>query len=194
MNDAWKRSTEFRDLKAYELRRARELRTAAKVRNEKVKTVQTWKRKKYKLDKIRKSDGGGIDAWRYVKHVARPLLWPACKARLAENPNFLLMEDNAPAHKCWYNNSEREKEGIPKVEWPANSPDFNPIERIWYLMKSRIQTRRGRERVTTVSRMKEVLQEEWDRITIEEINREIARLPKVMERCIAVNGGNNFHG
>jgi stage III sporulation protein SpoIIIAA len=34
--------------------------------------------------------------------------------------------------------------------------------------------------------MKEVLQEEWDRITIEEINKEISRLPTVMARCIAV--------
>ncbi|KAA8894674.1 hypothetical protein FN846DRAFT_973065 [Sphaerosporella brunnea] len=71
---------------------------------------------------------------------------------------------------------------------------FNPIERIWLLMKSRIQTRRGSERVITLSRMKHVLQEEWDHITIEEINREISRLPTVMARCIAANGGNNFHG
>src|SRR5204862_2871924 len=141
-----------------------------------------------------KSAGGGIDSWRYVKYVARPILWPACKERLAGNPNFMLMEDNAAAHKSWYTTSEREKEGIPKIKWPANSPDFNPIERIWYLMKSRIQTRRGAERVTTVAHMKQVLQEEWDRITIEEINREISRLTKVMEKCIACNGGNNFHG
>jgi len=33
--------------------------------------------------------------------------------------------------------------------------DFNPIERVWYIMKSRIQIRRGSERVT----MRAVLQE-----------------------------------
>jgi hypothetical protein len=104
------------------------------------------------------------------------------------------MEDNAPGHDCWYTDSEREKEGIRKVNWPPNSPDFNPIERIWLLMKSRFQTRRGSERITTLARMKQVLHEEWDRITIEEINREISRLPTVMQRCIAVQGGNNFHG
>jgi len=37
-------------------------------------------------------------------------------------------------------------------------------------MKSRIQIRRGSERVTTAARMRVVLQEEWNRITIEEIN------------------------
>jgi hypothetical protein len=41
--------------------------------------------------------------------------------------------------------------------------------------------------------MKKVLQEEWDKITIDEINTEIAKLPTIMRRCIAVNGGNNYH-
>ena len=43
-------------------------------------------------------------------------------------------------------------------------------------MKRRIQRGRGSERVTTVPEMKKVLHEEWDRITIEEINKEIAQL------------------
>ena len=45
------------------------------------------------------------------------------------------------------------------------------------MMKRRIQRRQGSERVTTVPEMKKVLHEEWDRITIEEINKEIAQLP-----------------
>ena len=42
--------------------------------------------------------------------------------------------------------------------------------------------------------MRVVLKEEWDRITVEEINALFQRLPTVMQRCIAVDGGNNFHG
>ena len=103
------------------------------------------------------------------------------------------MEDGAPCHKAGYTTHEREKEGIVKIDWPANSPDFNPIERIWTLMKQRIQRRRGAERVTTVQRMREVLIEEWENITVEEINREIMKLPAIMQRCIDVNGSNNYH-
>lgn len=149
---------------------------------------------KFKLNCIVKGDGKGVDSWRYIKYVCRPILWPTCKQLAAEGPEFVLVEDNTPSHDCWYTNSEREKEDIAKINWPPNSPDFNPIERIWYLMKSRIQTRRESERVTTLSRMREVLQEEWDHITIEEINKEISRLPMVMQRCITVHGGNNYHG
>ena len=39
----------------------------------------------------------------------------------------------------------------------------------------------------------EVLIEEWDKITIEEINAEIAKLPSIMQRCLAVNGGKKYH-
>jgi len=38
--------------------------------------------------------------------------------------------------------------------------------------------------------MNVVLQEEWDRITVEEINALFQRLPTVMQCCIAVDVGN----
>ena len=57
------------------------------------------------------------------------------------------------------------KEGVKKVDWPPNSRDLNPIERIWMLLKSTIQRRRGSERVTTIRRMREVLMEEWGKVT-----------------------------
>ncbi|RPA93667.1 hypothetical protein L873DRAFT_1704185, partial [Choiromyces venosus 120613-1] len=53
---------------------------------------------------------------------------------------------------------------------------------------------RGNERVTSVKRMREVLVEEWNRVTIAEIDKEIQRLPTVMERCLNVHGGNNYNG
>jgi len=41
--------------------------------------------------------------------------------------------------------------------------------------------------------MMAALQEEWDRLTLEEINNEIRKLPTIMQRCLNVNGGNKFH-
>ncbi|RPB05912.1 hypothetical protein L873DRAFT_1824677 [Choiromyces venosus 120613-1] len=94
------------------------------------------------LNKEWKESEEGIDSWRYIKYVCRPLLWPVCQQLLREDQEFILMEDNAPGHDCWYTNQERVKEGVNKVNWPPNSPDFNPIERI------------------CVKRMREVLVEE----------------------------------
>ncbi|RPA96299.1 hypothetical protein L873DRAFT_1694625 [Choiromyces venosus 120613-1] len=68
------------------------------------------------------------------------------------------MEDNASSHDSDFTNRERERERIPKVDWPANSPGFNSIEHIWHLMKSRILCRRGEEKITTPTEIKTVLE------------------------------------
>lgn len=60
-------------------------------------------------------------------------------------------------------------------------------------MKERILRRQGAERIITVTDMRRDLVEEWEKIIIEEINTEIEKLSTIMERCITVNGGNNFH-
>ena len=60
------------------------------------------------------------------------------------------MEANAPGHEFLYTNQEHLKEGVNKVNWPSTSTDFNPIECIWYLLKSHIQTPQGNECVTNV--------------------------------------------
>ena len=103
------------------------------------------------------------------------------------------MEDNAACHNSDWTNQEREAEGIAKVDWPPNSPDFNPIEKIWTLIKRRIQRCWGLERITTVGQMKSVLKEEWEKMTIDEINVKISLLPKTMMLCIKQAGNNNFH-
>jgi len=38
-----------------------------------------------------------------------------------------------------------------------------------------------------------VLLLEWEKITWEDINCEIDKLPTIVTCCLAVNGGNNFH-
>ncbi|RPA93211.1 hypothetical protein L873DRAFT_1706373, partial [Choiromyces venosus 120613-1] len=63
---------------------------------------------------------------------------------------------------------------------------------IWWLMKRSILRLRGSEKIYTITPMAIVLQEEWDKITIDEINREIGKLPRIMQQCIEQNGGNKF--
>ena len=125
--------------------------------------------------------------------LAHPISWSECNHFLADNLSFSLMNDNTACHDSDWTNQEREAEGISKVDWPPNSPDFNPIEKIWTLMKRQIQRRRGLERITTVGQMKSVLKEEWEKITIAEINAQISLLPKTMVLCIKQAGNNKFH-
>ena len=95
------------------IKAARLQRTAEKTGAPKKKTAQSWRGKKFRVDKIKRAEHTrGVDAWRYVKHVAVPLMWPECQCRLQDNPEFVLMEDGVASDSAQYTSRERQKQGI----------------------------------------------------------------------------------
>ncbi len=53
---------------------------------------------------------------------------PPSADKLYEDADFIFQQDLAPAHtakgtKSWFNDH-----GVTVLDWPANSPDLNPIE------------------------------------------------------------------
>jgi transposase len=67
---------------------------------------------------------------------------------------------------------------------PANSPDLNPIERIWRRVKQRVKRRKARNE----DELRRFIEEEWDRITIQEINKEILTMEERINQCIERGG------
>ncbi|KAI3375510.1 hypothetical protein L3Q82_003839 [Scortum barcoo] len=54
---------------------------------------------------------------------------------------FLLMQDNARPHVAGVCQQFLQDEGIDAMDWPARSPDLNPIEHIWDIMSRSIHQR-----------------------------------------------------
>ncbi|KAM4063611.1 DDE superfamily endonuclease [Hirsutella rhossiliensis] len=57
-------------------------------------------------------------------------------------PGYTFIQDNAPVHTSravqnWLRDFLREN-GVAPVDWPPYSPDLNPIENLWKLLKERI--------------------------------------------------------
>lgn len=94
-----------------------------------------------------------------------------------DNKPWLLQEDNDPSHgmrKKGLAQEYKEAHNIQNLVHPTQSPDLNPIEAIWAIIKQRVR----RRIFDTKNEMKKALQEEWDKITMQEIRNRIANLPK----------------
>ncbi|GBL86205.1 hypothetical protein AVEN_106238-1 [Araneus ventricosus] len=70
---------------------------------------------------------GSVSAVRYRDEVLDPIvkLYAA-----VVGPSFVLMDDNARPHRAAIVDNFLESEGIARMEWPAYSPDLNPIENL----------------------------------------------------------------
>ncbi|KAH0603170.1 uncharacterized protein H6S33_008174 [Morchella sextelata] len=97
------------------------------------------------------------------------------------------MEDNAPAHKAIINQQHRDYYNIPSLVWPACSPDLNPIENIWNLLKNRINMRSPHPK--GVDEMRVAITDEWNRITEDELLECIDTMPERIAAVIEADGG-----
>jgi len=109
----------------------------------------------------------------------------------AQVKNPFLMEDNAPTHTSKIATNWRLKNGISRMLWPANSPDLNPIENIWSILKRRLNSRPRQP--TSKEEMVAAILEEWDKIPTQVIADLIASMKKRVAEVLKANGGSTTY-
>ncbi|UZJ55364.1 hypothetical protein CBS101457_004684 [Exobasidium rhododendri] len=103
------------------------------------------------------------------------------------------LEDNAKPHACKLVVKELARLNINRFPHPPRSPDLNPIEPCWWIMKS------GMRKLNQIAKNKEDLwemaQEAWNSIPQWKIDRQVLKMRRRYELVIKSRGGKiaNWH-
>ncbi len=61
--------------------------------------------------------------------------------QLFKDADFIFQQDLAPAHTAKSTKSWLNDHGVGVLDWQENSPDLNPIENLWVIVKRKMRNR-----------------------------------------------------
>ena len=90
---------------------------------------------------------------------------------LFDDGNYIFQQDNDPMHtsnllKTWFPDA-----WIKVLAWPSQSPELNPIDRLWHLFNLETKLRKAKDK----DQLTETLQKVWDEM-------DVSKLPKTSRR------------
>ncbi len=108
--------------------------------------------------------------------------------KLYGDADFIFQQDLAPAHtakgtKSWFNDH-----GVTVLDWPANSPDLNPIENLWGIV---VKRKMRDTRPNNADDLKATVKETWASIPPQQCHKLITSMPRQIEAVIKAKGAPN---
>lgn len=99
------------------------------------------------------------------------------------NDDFIFQQDNHPVHKSKLIKDYLKNNNINLLSWPSNSPDLNPIENLWKLVKDKLSFE-----TLTKDNFEEKVRESINSIEMEKIYNMISSMHIRIQKVIDSNG------
>ena len=131
--------------------------------------------------------GGGMTAQRYVNQVLDGPLSSFYDSLVSAGRVPWFQQDNACAHTAKMTTQWLESAGIKLFPHPPSSPDLNPIESVWFLLKNSIQ--QHSHTPTSITELKEAVLQAWEEISVEDVSACILSMPDRLKAVSKAFGG-----
>ncbi len=96
------------------------------------------------------------------------------------------MQDGAPGHAARETNEDLQERGIIIIFWLLFSPNLNPIERVWHIMKNYLQDNYPENML--YNRLRAAINEAWERVGRFELETLIISMKDCCQSIINANG------
>lgn len=101
--------------------------------------------------------------------------------------NWTFQQDNAPIHSAKHTKDFLNSRGIPTLQWPAVSPDLNPMENLWSILSQNVY-KNGRQ-FHSLKDLRSAIKEEWNKIDVNILQNLVRSMPRRLCQVIINNGG-----
>ena len=126
-----------------------------------------------------------MDSNRYVDVLER-LVCPLAFQLGDPSEDWLFMDDNARPHRSRVTNDFKSMAGLRTIPWPARSPDLNPIENVWSMMKRNV--RRKLQPGDTLEQLRFLLETEWRDLQQSVVDSIVESMPSRVSDVLKLKG------
>jgi transposase len=145
---------------------------------------------------LEKKGDGKFNAREYVDVIMDRELFDRWAKGMEELGDIMIMEDGAGYHQGVATQRRKQYQqdgwqGWGPGTWPANSPDLNPLENLWHLLRTNVKKRDPKP--MRKEDLIEALKEEWEKLDIKKVNALIDSMPRRMKAVINAEGGTTHY-
>ena len=80
----------------------------------------------------------------------------------ADDHSWILQEDNDPKYRSKKARKWRDDHQVCRISWPSQSPDLNPMENVWAVLKANVSNYKP----TSAKELIRIIKKEWKKLDI----------------------------